>query len=181
MTDRPTAAQLPRTVAIPPSGSRWRRAWRTLRRTHPGLVLAALDVVGLGIASYLSAVELQHKAPECGIVHGCVQVANSPYSRPFFDIPVAVYGVFLSLTLLVLALAWWRTNEYRLLLAHYALSLVGVLFEGWFQFAQVFLIGAFCIWCETYGLSLVVRFVVALWVYMRTPRPAAAAASGGRA
>jgi len=51
------------------------------------------------------------------------------------------------------------------------LSLVGVIFEGWFQFAQVFLIGAVCIWCETYGISLVLRFVVALWVYLRTPKP----------
>jgi uncharacterized membrane protein len=84
---------------------------------------------------------------------------------------VAVYGVFLSITLFLLAIAWWRTGNYKLLLAHYGLSLVGVAFEGWFQFAQIFLIGAVCIWCESYGISLILRFVVALWVYMRTPNP----------
>jgi uncharacterized membrane protein len=84
---------------------------------------------------------------------------------------VAVYGVFLSITLFTLAIVWWRTGNYKLLLAHYGLSLVGVAFEGWFQFAQIFLIGAVCVWCEAYGISLVLRFVVALWVYLHTPNP----------
>jgi uncharacterized membrane protein len=139
---------------------------------HPGLVLAVLDVIGLGIASYLSITELAPGGEvQCGPIHGCETVQHSVYSRPFAGIPVAVYGVFLSITLLILAISWWRTNNYRLLLMHYGLSLVGVAFEGWFQFAQIFLIGAVCVWCESYGLSLVLRFVVALWVYMHTPKP----------
>jgi uncharacterized membrane protein len=151
--------------------------WSRIRHIHPGLVLATLDVIGLAIASYLSIVELSSStgAPVCSIgsVHigNCEDVARSVYSRPFAGIPVAVYGVFLSITLLILAISWWRTNNYRLLLMHYGLSLVGVAFEGWFQFAQVFLIHAVCIWCETYGISLVLRFLVALWVYLRTPNP----------
>jgi uncharacterized membrane protein len=152
-----------------PSGPR--RVWSSIRHIHPALVLAALDIIGLAIASYLSSVELAGQAPVCGPVHGCVEVASSQYSRPFFGIPVAVYGVVLSITLLTLAIAWWRTNDYRLLLAHYGLSLIGVAFEGWFQFAQIFLIHAVCVWCESYGLSLILRFVVALWVYLRTPNP----------
>ena len=139
---------------------------------HPGLVLAALDVIGLGIASYLSITELTPGGEvQCGPIHGCETVQHSVYSRPFAGIPVAVYGVLLSITLLILAISWWRTNNYKLLLMHYGLSLVGVAFEGWFQFAQIFLIGAVCIWCESYGISLVLRFVVALWVYLHTPKP----------
>jgi uncharacterized membrane protein len=139
---------------------------------HPGVILAALDVIGLGIASYLSITELTPGGEvQCGPIHGCETVQHSVYSRPFAGIPVAVYGVFLSITLLILAISWWRTNNYRLLLMHYGLSLVGVAFEGWFQFAQIFLIGAVCIWCESYGISLVLRFVVALWVYLHTPKP----------
>jgi uncharacterized membrane protein len=151
--------------------------WSRLRHVHPGLVLAALDLVGLGIASYLSITELSGNLPVCGPLHGCQQVAESSYSRPFAGIPVAVYGVFLSITLFILAIAWWRTNNYKLLLAHYALSLVGVAFEGWFQFAQIFLIKSYCVWCESYGLSLVLRFVIALWVFLRTPNPNTVAAN----
>ena len=154
--------------------------WRRLRGLHPALVLAALDVIGLGIASYLSFEELTPGGkvwcPAGGVLNGCTKVQQSQYTRPFFNIPVAVYGVILSLTLLTLAVLWWRSGNYKLLLAHYGLSLVGVAFEGWFQFAQIFLIGAVCIWCESYGISLVLRFVVALWVYLKTPNPDSAPA-----
>ena len=170
MTDTPLAAAPSRLGAL----------WSRIRHIHPGLVLAALDLIGLAIASYLSYEELtpggEVACPKIGILGGCTKVAQSQYSRPFFGIPVAVYGVILSITLFCLAIYWWRTNNYRILLAHYALSMVGVLFEGWFQFAQIFLIGAVCIWCESYGISLVLRFIIALWVFLRTPNPDVGAA-----
>jgi uncharacterized membrane protein len=150
---------------------------RRIRSIHPGLVLAALDLIGLAIASYLAITELTPGGlVQCGPIHGCQEVQHSIYAHPFAGIPVAVYGVFLSLTLFTLAIAWWRTNTYKLLLLHYGLSLIGVLFELWFQYAQIFLIGAVCVWCESYGLSLVLRFFVALWVYLHTPNPNAVAA-----
>jgi uncharacterized membrane protein len=133
---------------------------------HPGLILAALDLVGLAIAGYLSVTELKGGLPQCGPLHGCETVALSPYSR-IGGIPVAVSGVGLSLILLTLALAWWRTNLYALLLAHYGLSLAGVLFEVYFLYLQVVVIGAVCVWCTSYGLSLVLRFVIALVVWLR--------------
>jgi uncharacterized membrane protein len=133
---------------------------------HPGLILAVLDVIGLGIALYLSVVELQGGVPVCGPIHGCEEVARSEYSR-IAGIPVAVFGVALSLILLTLAIAWWKTDLYVLLLAHYGLSLAGVIFEVYFLYLQVFVIGAVCIWCTSYGLSLIARFVIALVVWVR--------------
>jgi uncharacterized membrane protein len=154
--------------------------WRRIRHIHPGLVLATLDLIGLAIASLLSYEELtpggEVPCPKSGFLSGCHAVQNSEYSRPIAGIPVAVYGVILSITLFCLAIYWWRTNNYRILLAHYGLSLIGVAFEGWFQYAQIFLIGAVCIWCESYGISLVLRFLIALWVYLRTPKPGAVTA-----
>lgn len=133
---------------------------------HPGLILAVLDVIGLAIASYLSVVELGGGVPACGPLHGCETVALSAYSR-IGGVPVAVYGVGLSLILLSLAIAWWRTDLYALLLAHYGLSLLGVLFEVYFLYLQLFVIRAVCVWCTSYGLSLVLRFVIALVVWVR--------------
>jgi uncharacterized membrane protein len=140
---------------------------------HPGLILAALDLVGLGIALYLSVVELAGGVPVCGPIHGCEEVARSEYSR-IAGIPVAVFGVALSMVLLTLAVAWWRTDLYVLLLAHYGLSLAGVLFEAYFMYLQVFVIGAVCVWCTSYGLSLILRFVIALIVWLRNRPPAEA-------
>ena len=144
---------------------------------HPGLILAVLDIVGLAIATYLSVVELGGGVPACGPLHGCETVALSSYSR-IGGVPVAVYGVGLSLILFTLAVLWWRTDLYALLLAHYGLSLLGVLFELYFLYLQIFVIRAVCVWCTSYGLSLVLRFVIALVVWVRG-QPKVVAEEGG--
>jgi uncharacterized membrane protein len=146
-----------------------RVAVRPIFGIHPGLILAVLDVIGLAIAAYLSIVELGGGVPVCGPLKGCETVAQSEYSR-IGGVPVAVYGVGLSLILLTLAIAWWRTNLYALLLAHYGLSLAGVIFEIYFIYLQIAVIRAVCVWCTTYGLSLILRFVIALVVWFRQPR-----------
>lgn len=145
---------------------RRRSTVRPILGLHPGVILAVLDLIGLAIALYLSVVELQGGVPVCGPIKGCEEVARSEYSR-IGGIPVAVFGVALSLVLLTLAIAWWKTNLYALLLAHYGLSLAGVIFEVYFLYLQVFVIGAVCIWCTSYGLSLIARFAVALVVWVR--------------
>jgi uncharacterized membrane protein len=151
-----------------------RSAARTNPRLRPGAILVALDTLGLVIATYLSSVELSGDLPYCGPLHGCETVALSPYAR-IGGIPVAVFGVVLSVSLLILALAWIRSGRLALLAAHYALSLVGVVFEIYFTYIEVVVIGAVCVWCATYGASLVARFMVALWVWARRDRYAATA------
>jgi uncharacterized membrane protein len=150
---------------------------RPILGVHPGVILAVLDVIGLAIALYLSVVELSGGVPVCGPLHGCEEVARSEYSR-IGGIPVAVFGVGLSLILLTLAVAWWKTDLYVLLLAHYGLSLAGVLFEAYFIYVQVFVIGAICIWCTSYGLSLIARFMIALIVWVRGNPTVVDASSG---
>ena len=137
-----------------------------LRRVHPAIILAFLDTVGLSVASYLSIVELSGGVPVCGPLHGCETVAKSEYSR-IAGIPVAVFGVGLSLILLAAAIGWYRTGDRRLLAVHYGFSLVGVTFEGYFTYLQIFVIDAVCVWCATYGISLVLRFLIALVVWIR--------------
>jgi uncharacterized membrane protein len=135
-----------------------------LRRIHPGIVLASLDLVGLVIAAYLSVVELQGELPFCGPLKGCEEVALSEYAR-VGGIPVAVFGVALSVSLFILAVVWMKSGRIELLAAHYGLSLVGVVFEVYFTYVELFVIGAVCVWCASYGLSLLARFVVALWAW----------------
>jgi len=81
-----------------------------------------------------------------------------------------VFGVILSISLLVLAVAWTKTDRIELLAAHYGLSLIGLTFEVYFTYLEIFVIGAVCVWCASYGLSLLARFVVALWVWRRRAR-----------
>jgi uncharacterized membrane protein len=148
--------------------------WRAMRRVHPAIVLASLDLIGLLIAGYLSSVELRGELPACGPLKGCEEVALSVYSR-IGGVPVAVFGVALSLVLFGLAISWWRSNDGRLLAAHYALSLLAVVFEIYFTWLELFVIGAICVWCASYGISLVARFLVALWVWLHRERYATTA------
>lgn len=138
-------------------------------RRHPGILLAILDFLGLCIAGYLSWTALRGETPTCAVLKGCEEVALSEYSR-IAGIPVAVFGVFLSIALLTLALAWWRTASPTLLLLHYALSMVGVIFETYFTYLEIFVIGAVCMWCALYAVSLLLRFVVSLVVWLRRDR-----------
>jgi uncharacterized membrane protein len=140
-----------------------------LRRIHPGWILVALDVFGLAIAVYLSVVELGGGVPSCGPLKGCETVATSEYAW-IGPLPVAVYGTGLSLLLLVLAVAWIRTDRPALLDLHYGLSLIGVIFEIYFLTVQLFIIQAVCVWCTLYGLSLVARFFVAMAIWLRRGR-----------
>src|SRR5215204_5643925 len=110
-----------------------------VRSIHPGWILVVLDIVGLAIASYLAIVEVGGGVPSCGPLHGCETVAQSEYAR-IGGIPVAVFGVILSLILLTFALWWIRTDDPRLLDLHYGLSLIGVIFEIYFLTLQIFVI-----------------------------------------
>lgn len=143
---------------------------RLLLGIHPAIILAVLDILGLLVAGYLTVVEVGGGVPFCGPIKGCAEVALSEYAR-IGGVPVAVFGVLLSVVLLSLALAWWKTDIYGLLLGHYGLSLVGVIFDGYFLYLQVFVIKAVCIWCVTYEVSLLLRFLIALIVWYRQPRP----------
>lgn len=143
---------------------------RLLLGIHPAIILAVLDILGLLVAGYLSVVEINGGVPICGPIKGCEEVALSEYAR-IGGVPVAIFGVLLSVVLLTLALAWWKTDIYGLLLGHYGLSLVGVIFDGYFLYLQVFVIKAVCIWCVTYEVSLLLRFLIALIVWYRQPKP----------
>ena len=140
-----------------------------IRGIHPGVILVVLDVIGLLIALYLSVVEVGGGVPYCGPLKGCETVAASEYSR-ILGIPVAVYGVGLSLILLTLAVAWIRTNRTELLDLHYGLSLIGVIFEIYFLSLQVFVIQAVCVWCTAYGISLIARFLVVMVIWVKQGR-----------
>jgi uncharacterized membrane protein len=146
-----------------------RQTVRRLQQIHPGVVLASLDLIGLAIAGYLSVIELQGELPYCGPLKGCEEVALSQYAR-VGGVPVAVFGVALSISLFFLAIAWMRSGRIELLAAHYGLSLLGVVFEIYFTYLEVFVIGAVCVWCASYGVSLLARFGVALLVWRRRQR-----------
>jgi uncharacterized membrane protein len=140
----------------------------TVRRS--GLAIAGLAGIGFAIALYLTVTKLSGGLPVCGPVKGCEEVALSEYSS-ILGIPTAALGAAFSALVALLGLAWWRLGDRRALVACYGLGLFGLLFVAYLTYLELFVIHAVCAWCVTYGLTVIVGWLVAAGA-MRGPRAA---------
>jgi uncharacterized membrane protein len=103
---------------------------------------AAVGLVGLGIAAYLTIVHYSGAAPVCALSHGCEVVQKSRYSE-LGGVPVALLGLLGYIAILA-ALA--RDGEQGRLLAAF-LSLAGFGFSLWLTYTEVAKLHAICPWC----------------------------------
>jgi uncharacterized membrane protein len=133
------------------------KAW--LRRPAAPLCLVAL--AGLAIALYLTWTKLAGVAPICGPSAGCETVEASPYSA-IAGIPVALLGALFSATVVAGVIRWDRTGDRRGLLLAYGLGLAGSLVEAYLVYLELFVIHAICPWCVTYGITVVVGWLLAV-------------------
>jgi uncharacterized membrane protein len=131
-----------------------------VRDRRSGLLLAALSAAGLAIALYLTLVKVAGELPACGPLRGCEDVARSEYSE-LWGIPVAAFGAAFSTLVAVLGLGWWRTGDRRAAYAAYALGLVGLGIVGYLTYLEVTVIGAICVWCVGYAITVVGGWIVA--------------------
>lgn len=130
----------------------------TVRRS--GLAIAGLAGIGFAIAVYLTITRLSGGLPVCGPVKGCEEVALSEYSS-ILGIPTAALGAAFSAFVALLGLVWWRIGDRRALVASYGLGLFGLLFVAYLTYLELFVIHAVCAWCVTYGLTVIVGWLVA--------------------
>jgi uncharacterized membrane protein len=121
---------------------------------------SVLAAAGLGIALYLTVVRLLGDLPACGPIRGCEDVALSPYSV-LFGIPVAAFGAAMSAALLAVDVWWWRSLDRRAPLVAYGIGLAGVVVIAYLTYLEVAVIGAVCVWCAAYALTVVAGWIVA--------------------
>lgn len=127
------------------------------------LLAAAVALVGLVDAAYLTAEHLSGNSVRCMIVSGCDEVLQSRYSTVAAGVPVAAVGALAYFTAFSLAtLAAFGYDGARRLLA----PLVAFMFLAtlWFLYLQAFVIHAFCVYCL---LSAVVTTTLTLLVLGR--------------
>ena len=106
------------------------------------VLIAAVALIGLAIAGYLTVVHYTGDQPVCAIAHGCAVVQQSDYAA-LAGIPVAVLGVGGYLAILA-SLA--REGElWRAATALFALAGFG--FSAWLTYVEVVRLDAICIWC----------------------------------
>jgi uncharacterized membrane protein len=121
------------------------RRTRTLDWLTPVLALA-----GLGVASYLTYVEVRGVEAVCGPVGDCNTVQQSEWARLFGVVPIGVLGV-LGFAAILLAWAVRRFGAGRVsswaAFALLAMTGLGTLFSIYLTFLEPFVIGATCLWC----------------------------------
>lgn len=170
-------------AALGYGASRVKAAWQNLvklfrsgRKSLPYAktwAVPALALVGLGIAAYLSYVEIAHVEALCGPIGGCNVVQSSPYAR-ILGIPVAVLGVIYYLTV---GVVWAgqrspsRRWANRSVLGLLGLTFFGTLFSIYLTFLEIFIVQAICTWCLGSAVAATVLMLLVVVPVARSPSP----------
>jgi uncharacterized membrane protein len=136
-------------------------------------VLAALALLGAGIAAYLTYVRYTG-APIACPTGGCETVQRSRYAD-VAGVPVAVLGLAAYAALLGSALA----SAPAAAALGAAVALAGLAFSAWLLYAQLVLIGAVCQWCLANDAVIALAAAASL-ARLRTRQPSAGEPSRSR-
>ncbi|MFZ3044022.1 MAG: vitamin K epoxide reductase family protein [Minisyncoccia bacterium] len=126
------------------------------------ILILILAFFGLADSIYLTQHELNGTPLLCNIqnLSGCNIVATSQYSH-IFGIPLAEFGILFYAVIFVLAALEIVLYDQLLRRALQGIALVGIISSLYFTFIQIFVIGAFCIYCFASALIALFIFVLA--------------------
>lgn len=131
-----------------------------------GLAIAALAAVGLLIALYLALVKLAGGVPVCGPLAGCDTVNTSIYAE-FMGMPVALFGAAGSAAVVAGAVSWWRRGARVALVSAYLVGLASLPVLVYLTYLELFVIGAICVWCVAYAITVVGAWLATAWALRR--------------
>jgi len=131
--------------------------------------IPVLSIIGLGVAGYLTWIEVTSTEAVCGPIGDCNTVQDSPYAMLFGFLPVGVLGFIGYIAILA---GWllarfgpekWQ-NTINLMI--WGMALFGVIFSIYLTYLEPFVIGATCMWC----ISSAVIITLQLWASTRSVR-----------
>jgi uncharacterized membrane protein len=122
-----------------------------------------LSLGGLGVSIYLTIAHFNTSVtlacPATSTIN-CEKVTTSPESYAF-GIPVAVLGLAFYVFLAVVNSPWaWRITWPPLRWARVGSMVVGILFVLYLVYAELFSIGAICLWCTSVHVITFALFVL---------------------
>lgn len=126
--------------------------------------IIVLAVAGLFDSGYLYLMRIKGENLACSILEGCNVVAVSPYSE-IYGVPLSLLGVIFYATTLCIGLLFftkWSAHAPRLF---YIAAAVGLFLSFCFSCIQVFLIGAWCIYCIISALISTLLGGIAVWMW----------------
>jgi uncharacterized membrane protein len=124
----------------------------------------AVVVGGVAVSTYLTIAH--YTSPDvlaCGSSGSCEAVTTSAQAT-FLGIPVAVLGLlwFVAMAVLCLPVAW-RSPSRLVHLVRLLGAIAGVGFVLWLVYAELFIIGAICLWCTVAHVLAFGLFVIVVW------------------
>lgn len=137
----------------------------------PG-VIAALSLIGIGVAGYLTYTHWLEESVACGGYGGCDTVAESGYAR-VSGVPVAFIGLLGYLAILGMTGLWLRTGsrfgEVPPLLV-WGMALAGTTYSAYLTHLEFFVIEAVCFWCLASAVVMVGILLVSTVAVVRARR-----------
>ena len=118
----------------------------------PEWAIPVLCLAGLGVAGYMSYVEITQVEAICGPLGDCNTVQQSPYATLWGFLPVGILGM---IGYLGIGASWFLSPYGPALVRNYftlamwGMALLGTLFSIYLTFLEPFVIGATCAWCIT--------------------------------
>jgi len=134
------------------------------------MAIAILALLGLSVGLYMWAYAAGLTGSVICGVGNCEAVQNSEYSR-IAGIPVAAFGVLGYSLLLVSALLGLQPGFRSSRLIPGVLfwgGAAGVLFSGYLTYLEAFVIHAWCQWCVSSAIIMVLAFLAAIPEFKRT-------------
>jgi uncharacterized membrane protein len=136
------------------------------------MIIAALALGGVGLATYLSMYKLgMIGALSCSI--GECETVNLSKWATLVGIPVAVWGLGFYLSLFLVAFAG-TTDRFvnAAWVSHVMLAMTawGVLFSGWLTYLELAVINAICMFCVISAILVTVLFFLSLLEWKARPR-----------
>ena len=132
--------------------------------------MPVLTLIGLGVAGYLTYVEISSANAICGPVGDCNSVQRSPYARLFGVLPVGLLGAVGYVGILA-AWLWGKLRSDRLAkympMAIFSMSLFGVVFSLYLTYLEPFVIKAVCIWCLSSAVIITLLMLLSLGQALR--------------
>jgi uncharacterized membrane protein len=125
------------------------------------LIVAAVSLVGLGDAIYLTVKHISGESLRCTIVTGCSEVLSSPYAQ-LGSLPLAAIGAAAYFTVFSLAVLAVFGYRFAIPILRIVLALM-FLTTLWLLYLQAFVIRHFCQYCL---LSAAVTTVLTLLVFL---------------
>jgi len=134
------------------------------------IALIALAIIGLLVSVYMTIYKITSNDSMCIGSKDCSVVNASRYSE-IYGIPVAVigllgYAAILAVLLLERNPGFFKQNGTMLL---FGLSLTGFLFTLYLIFLEIALIKAYCPFCITSQVTMIIIFILSVIRLVRQP------------